>query len=358
MVSEYSLEGLDERLNKHRQAIEALVELIPPKWYLPTDEDSMPVNSRYMKNTKNQAPKQAIKEATRKAKKAKLNPDNYKSVVQLEREELNGQDRKEGKQSDNDDEAAGPQRLPTIANPKERAASASELRARLHARIETLQSKRNISSKGEGRAALIEKRLKKKEERKKDRKEVKHRIAANEGGDELTTNIGRVTDSNDGGKKDVVAALSFGKIEYGDAAPKKRKGDTLGLLKSVEAKKRKLDEIKAKDADKHAAIMEKDAWSQLERKAEGDKIKDDPKLLKQTLKREQKRKQKSSEEWDERKSQVQKSQDDRQKKRAENIANRKASKKTGQKGKGSSKGKGKGTDSKKPRRPGFEGRAR
>ncbi|TPX44542.1 hypothetical protein SeMB42_g04292 [Synchytrium endobioticum] len=353
MGTEYSLDGLEDRLHKHRQAVEALVELIPPKWYLPTieaDEDIMPMNKKFMKNVKNQAPKQTVKETTRKAKKAKLNPENYKSAVQLEREEA----------ANHNDEASTNNTETSVPSKPEqhgRANNVQELRQRLNARISELQSKRSISTKGEGRAALLERRLKKKEERKKAHKEVKGRTTASMDDGDRPLKDGPSSDKQS--TNDVAPSLSFGKIQYGNddnATSKKRKSDTLGLLKAAEAKKRRLEELQVKNAPKAATIMEKQAWSQLERKAEGDKLKDDPKLLKKTLKREQKRKEKSANEWEERNAQVQKSMDDRQKKRAENIAARKSGAKDKKKGGSSNKSAKK--HSNKTRRPGFEGQKR
>lgn len=76
--------------------------------------------------------------------------------------------------------------------------------------------------------------------------------------------------------------------------------------------------------------------------ASGEKVKDDPKLLKKTLKREQKQKEKSGREWVDRKHTVQKGIQDRQKKRQDNLQARKDSKKAGKNGK---------------KRPGFEGKS-
>ena len=43
--------------------------------------------------------------------------------------------------------------------------------------------------------------------------------------------------------------------------------------------------------------VEKRMWERLNKKASGEKLKDDPKLLKKTLKREKARKKKSAKEW-------------------------------------------------------------
>lgn len=69
--------------------------------------------------------------------------------------------------------------------------------------------------------------------------------------------------------------------------------------------------------------------------AQGEKVKDDVKLLKKTIKREETFKKKSSKEWGERKSTVSKQKDHKQKRREENLKARiDAAKNKGKKEKG------------------------
>ena len=83
---------LQQSLEKHNEAFESLLKLIPAKYYLVRDDAEAQVRfsifmsewkadltlsaqyaSKYQKNSKKQkAPKQAIKEASKKAKKDKV----------------------------------------------------------------------------------------------------------------------------------------------------------------------------------------------------------------------------------------------------------------------------------------------
>ncbi|KAI0827371.1 surfeit locus protein 6-domain-containing protein [Trametes gibbosa] len=80
---------LQESLEKHNEAFESLLKLIPAKYYLVPDDVDDELASKYMKNSKkHKAPKQAIKEASKKAKKEKLDPANNKTVLEIQNEAL------------------------------------------------------------------------------------------------------------------------------------------------------------------------------------------------------------------------------------------------------------------------------
>jgi len=89
------------------------------------------------------------------------------------------------------------------------------------------------------------------------------------------------------------------------------------------------------DPEKANALKEKDTWKKALQLAQGEKVKDDVKLLKKTIKREETFKKKSSKEWGERKSTVSKQKDHKQKRREENLKARiDAAKNKGKKEKG------------------------
>ncbi|KAI0672287.1 surfeit locus protein 6-domain-containing protein [Trametes maxima] len=80
---------IQESLERHNAAFESLLKLIPAKYYLVQDDADDQLASKYMKNSKKQkAPKQAIKEASKKAKKEKLDPANNKTVLDIQNETL------------------------------------------------------------------------------------------------------------------------------------------------------------------------------------------------------------------------------------------------------------------------------
>lgn len=86
-------------------------------------------------------------------------------------------------------------------------------------------------------------------------------------------------------------------------------------------------------------MEEKEEWQKAIALASGEKVRDDPKLLKKTIKRTEQQKKKSAEAWKARLEKVKQDEQNRIKKREENIRKRQMEKK-------SKKGK------KKPR-PGF-----
>ncbi|RKP08436.1 surfeit locus protein 6-domain-containing protein [Thamnocephalis sphaerospora] len=76
----YSLNGLEERLKAHTRVFNQLLETIPPKFYLADVNEKLSAND-YQKRKKS-------KEAAKNAKKAKLDPANQQSVLQIQEELL------------------------------------------------------------------------------------------------------------------------------------------------------------------------------------------------------------------------------------------------------------------------------
>ena len=108
------------------------------------------------------------------------------------------------------------------------------------------------------------------------------------------------------------------------------------------------------DGEKRKDVEEKEAWLTARRRAEGEKIRDDEKLLKKAVKRKEHTKKKSTQEWKARAEGVAKAAKDRQKKREENIRKRRDEKLLGKAGK--KKGGAGSAGGKKPKgRAGFEG---
>lgn len=93
-------------------------------------------------------------------------------------------------------------------------------------------------------------------------------------------------------------------------------------------------------------MVEESHWGKAVLMATGEKVKDDPKLLKKTIKKTEAQKRRSAKEWKLRMEKVKQDEIKRQKKREENTQKRKEEKKGGNKNK------------KKKARPGFEGAQR
>ncbi|KAJ3088493.1 hypothetical protein HK102_008603 [Quaeritorhiza haematococci] len=373
----YSLDGLKDRLLEHQRCFDTLLNLIPSKYYLNEEEDSE-MNNKYMHKKKKKLTEED-KESMRKAKKRKLDPEASKSVSEIQADSV--------QQQQSSSTASSPQDSPAtsdIANEKPaikpmQNLSISELQKRLHARIEALRSKRKVgpsaalSDAGDGddtaesqpprsRQEILERRLKRKQDREKKKQSNKANKASKAAAVEIKKgkqgDVEGALDKSSRSALTVEENVSFGKLDFEEVEggnKKKRKADTVGLLKKAEAKKAKLEKLKESQPEKASQIEDSLKWSKALKQASGEKIKDDPKLLKKTLKRKQKIKERSKKDWDKRKETVRQNLEEKQKKRQENIQARAEAKKAGkafQKPKGGSPkgkgGKGKG-------RPGFEG---
>ena len=77
------------------------------------------------------------------------------------------------------------------------------------------------------------------------------------------------------------------------------------------------------DKDQAEEMTTKERWKSALLKAEGVKLKDDPKLLKKAMKRREQKKQSSQRKWEEREKMLAKQMKDRQDKRSKNIARKK-----------------------------------
>ncbi|KAK9245161.1 surfeit locus protein 6-domain-containing protein [Lipomyces tetrasporus] len=239
--------------------------------------------------------------------------------------------------------------------------SVEELRERLTQKIKSLRAARKAPGSGIPGAPLNrEAILKARKAKDQHRKEaLKRKRAAEEEVKQLADADGKLitqptsTETDDIDTSNAVfskVTLKSGEViaANGEIQPKKRKKgpvDLLGQLKHVEAKKAR---IASMDKEKRATIEEKEKWKRAIKQTEGDKVKDDERMLKKSLKKQLKRKRKSAKEWQEREENVLKGIKARQKKREENIAARKEMKVKGKKSKGKS-------SAKKKKRPGFEG---
>ncbi|KAI8359729.1 surfeit locus protein 6-domain-containing protein [Mortierella sp. GBAus27b] len=387
MSTTFTLDGLEERIKVHENAFGSLLKLIPAQYYITKDLSEEEQRS---------APKQEIKERTKKAKKAKLDPENNRSILDIQSEMLsNGgnddDDEEEEDEEEEDDDHQGRVKDVTMAEPDSDAdiieddseapviakstthnfegllaqvqtaaqtpaqapKSITELRAKLEERLAKLRGKRNAGAGGEtsgaakptSRQAILEARMKRKKDKKASQKLAKEKKAASaaggseglvvkDGGSNSTAN-GRPSASSINDKGEV----RFSKFEF-EGLQKKKKGptDIHGQLKMAEAQKEKFAALQAADPEKANALKEKDTWKKALQLAQGEKVKDDIKLLKKTVKRDEAYKKKSAKEWSERKTTIKKTKDQKQKKREENIKARIDAKKHGHSKKGDKKG--------------------
>ncbi|KAF2445747.1 hypothetical protein P171DRAFT_411851 [Karstenula rhodostoma CBS 690.94] len=245
-----------------------------------------------------------------------------------------------------------------------------EFRARLQARLEEMRAKRKADGPdgrpAKNRAELIEARRKKEAERKQTKKaqrqlaqEDEDRLKAEEQLARIRGGSGSPSIFSHRSSPDRERNLSFGRVAWSDG--KQLEGDLSGFRESkkqkgksdaktaLEAAKNKQARLNALDEEKRKDIQEKDLWLNAKRRAQGERVHDDPKLLKKSVKRLDQGKAKSSREWGDRKEAVEKGIEARQKKREGNLRKRREEK--GVKGK-----KKVGKPGKKvKKRAGFEG---
>ncbi|XP_068628701.1 surfeit locus protein 6 homolog [Battus philenor] len=119
---------------------------------------------------------------------------------------------------------------------------------------------------------------------------------------------------------------SFGKKEKGNKVQK----DPKKLLDEIEQQENKFRQLQESDqgSNKVKELKEKIAWKNILQKAEGQKVKDDPILLKKSIKRMEQKKKVSKKQWENRIKTVEQKKDERQKKRRENISKKKKEKKS------------------------------
>lgn len=99
------------------------------------------------------------------------------------------------------------------------------------------------------------------------------------------------------------------------------------LLEKVEKRKEKVETLKEKDLDSGQRLEEKFKWQDMIHKAKGEKVKDDPAMLKKSLKKKEKMKEQKKKKWGERTKNVEDMKKKKQEKRTANINKRKADKK-------------------------------
>eukprot|EP00163_Fabomonas_tropica_P009836 TRINITY_DN1973_c0_g1_i2.p1 TRINITY_DN1973_c0_g1~~TRINITY_DN1973_c0_g1_i2.p1 ORF type:complete len:371 (+),score=155.74 TRINITY_DN1973_c0_g1_i2:68-1180(+) len=348
-----------------------MVNFIPSKYYFASEKPNEQWKNKFRHhNAKGEAPRQAMKEASKKAKKRKLDPSKYKTVLDIQETnggklpELDDDEESSSSPGVDDSDESGTRKKRQRKNSKDdkpvkkkkkkplpQLSQDASLQERLHHRIQVLKRSRNAEDDVD-----------------QDKKRAKRaKLAAKQkGGDKKDTRKRNTklpktmtSSSNEGSKGDASSGdgIQFSKFDFTPANPQLAEEER---LKEAARKRAKLGTGKKKDlkllekAEKLAKAKADSgsSWGTLLQKAEGVKVKDNPALIKKAIKRKEKAKEKSQAKWKDRQQQVKKAQKEKQKKREENLAARKANK--GQKGK---KGKGKaGKGGSGGKRAGFEGK--
>lgn len=237
-------------------------------------------------------------------------------------------------ESDEETERPVLTKFPTNQKKTSRAKSLEELQQRLQA----ITTKKKLSYKEK----LVKKGLKNRMKRKSARdernatKKIQRAAKLSEKKDEDNDAKDIKLDINTNKSSQPVFnkedKMVYSKIDFanlGKVKKVKKEKDPKVLLKKIEQEKEKIEKFKESgEVQKATEMKEKTAWTNALAKAAGEKVKDDPILLKKSLRKQQQKQRSSKNKWEQRQKGVEKTMDDRQKKRQENIQKRKKDKKT------------------------------
>jgi hypothetical protein len=343
-------------IHGHALFFDALVQLIPPRFYLPSGDEDRPWYQGLSKAAK-AAMKAQSRANVKAARRARLDPSAppastldllKKSVAGQAAEEEEDQEEKseeeseesgeeassedDGDEEDGDEEDERPI-APAAVVSEDRSVTYEELRERLQRRIAELRGNRctrpeflNKPKKEKGKKSKAKNEKKGKGEGKKRKRD-----------DDTEDVDGKKVKKEAEEKPDIMYANVF--VDPKEARRRKKR--------RVKNKKKALEQAKRlQEAKKDPEKASKIAWDTARRRAAGEKVHDDPKLIKESLKKEEKRQQKHAAQWKERQKTVDKQRKEKQKKRTENIRDRAHQKKMRKIEK----------REKKLMRPGFEGR--
>ncbi|KAF7314488.1 hypothetical protein MKEN_00921800 [Mycena kentingensis (nom. inval.)] len=219
-----NVNALQASLEAHNTTFETLLKLIPAKYYIQQELSEEQAASKYQKHSKKQkALKQAVKEASKKARREKLDPDNHKTVVDLQNEAASNKKQESAKgkgkrkavappsddedddsdedglrmdvdvdlggdeDSDGDEGVSGGAEYMDDIVPMPQSGGIGELREKLHARMAALRrggsgpKYDSIHGNVGGKDALLdERRLQRAAMRERRRKETKEKIRREE----------------------------------------------------------------------------------------------------------------------------------------------------------------------------------
>jgi hypothetical protein len=349
----------------HALFFDALVQLIPPRFYLQAGDEDRPWYQGLSKAAK-AAMKAQSRANIKTARRARLDPsappsstldllkksvadqaaeegeeeEEEKSVGETEEsgDEAGSEDEDDDEieEDEGDDEEGGMQIAPAAVVSEDRSVTYEELRERLHLRIAELRGNRCTRPEFLNKPKKEKGKMAKGKNAKKGKDEGKKRKRA-EGADDEDGKDGKKAKKEAEEKPDIMYANVFVDPKEARRIKKRR----------VKNKKKALEQAKRmQEAKKDPEKANKIAWDTARRRAAGEKVHDDPKLIKVSLKKDQKRQQKHASQWKERQKTVDKQKQVKQKTRTENIRERAHQKKMRKIEK----------REKKLMRPGFEGR--
>ncbi|XP_009593253.1 uncharacterized protein LOC107821668 [Nicotiana tabacum] len=326
---------LKSLIHDHRLFFDKLIDLIPPRFYLPKED--APWYGGLSKAAKASA-KRKSKENLKLARRNRLDPDkkDQTSTLGLLEQSLQKQQITDAKAIPDEDHAK-----PTPINLEDNdnnpnndnsSVTFEGLRQKLRRKIEMLRGNRGDGESSQNNRANDRRRSEK--EASLAKSEGKKRKRGEEGGED--------GEGEDNSASEVEKGIEFGKVKLGDDDDMKKKKKKKGSKAKELERLKRLEEVKRENR----TVADREAWKAAANRAMGVKVHDDPSKLKESMKREKRRKEKSSEKWKERVQSQEKLKNERQQKRRDNIAGKVKEKKMRKIAK----------REKKLMRPGFEGR--
>jgi hypothetical protein len=292
--------NLKSMIDENLPFFDKLIDLIPAKFYLPTDDNEMPWFQGLSKGAKAEV-KKRTKENIKKSKAGRLDANKpFETTLDLLKQFL-----RKDNVNDSDEVEGVVKRFMSGVDGDDRSVTYEELRQRLHQKLEEFRT-------NSGNAKRDDRRIEFQEKKRKRGNET-----------EMDENKPTTGDSAEKVKKDATEAskeLVFGnvKLQDGEVQRKKRKVSKQKVLERA----KKLEELKKNDPEKGEAIAKKEAWIAAMKRASGIKVHDDPKLIKKSIQKRKKKQQKNAEKWEERVQSRDQLKEEKQQKRSANIAER------------------------------------
>lgn len=306
-----------KQLEAHSSYFTSMLAMIPDK-YMHENEELLKGGGKFYRNKRERKPKQLIKEASKRAKRLKLDPEHT-----------------EGGTVEAEPQPELPHVLQRFSVEGKQSGSLNDLREKLRTKIEALQSRREVVHEGGKKKKVAVKN----KDKKKQIKSIAKTTTATTKKPSVVREDGKIVFS----KFDFTTPS-----EPSDKLDKQKKVNYKKLLAKAEAKEQNLKELKEKDAKRSDQLEEQLSWRKAINKARGNKTKDDPGMLKKTLKRKEQQKRSSKMKWKERRNQESKRMEQRQERRQRHIKERLEAKKSRKMG-----SKAKKSKVKKTRNPGF-----
>lgn len=318
----------DPKLKADSRFFDSLVDAVPAKYYLHLDEGR--VNLRFVKRGERERLRAQFKQQHKQARRAKLDPAQAKTTLQLQREMAE-------REAAERETALAAQAAAGAADAAGLEDGRAQLRARLQQKLEGMRKQRKAdeSADKEQEAKQWREKALAKGRKQVQKRQLQQTLAAPAAGAARLAEPPAKRPHED-------LSLTFTKLEFGagEGKDKRRRLSKQQLLKDAEAKKQ------LGSTPEGQAQLEKEAWKAALARSKGDKVLDDPRLLKKSIKKDARVKVKSAKAWTDRNKAQAGQQEAKQQRRRENIGARVTAKADKKKAK----------REKKLLRAGFEGR--